>query len=857
MTKEQRTAALAWLTLNAEPGRTLKNSEQKKWEERLDRYIKSWQKEGAAPMGPLDLASLATIQAHVRIQYDQAKVRRHNAGRGVARQDTLDVQERRNRKYGLSLRALASSLPSPNKPDTLPSQDRDLKPTTPHPNNPTLYPSLDTEDDGVEPPPYPQPTEPQSWQDKPNQHGPVGPTVTSDVFGPPWSPDPRPLMNPLIRIDHATPHTPVLVHWDHPSTWTQGPDGTRLHAPERREERPHPTKSNRSPCRMIPGRAGPLGQEPLTDYYDKKPPRDQKTKTRPASPPGSPHRPAPKPEPRPSTSGQTRMEAARGPSRHPTYYPDTLTPIMADLLIRTDNTRSREKATQEDHLDPLEERCSSDEERRNDDTADTLEWNPGHLDLSGSFTGLRLPPQDLSASCPHLGRPGNDPEPFHLPPPPPFPHYHSAKKPEPMYPLIDSSHGPAVYTPWTHRDLKGLMDDLPPIKDGAGKWIRTFERKTTADRLTVGDVRAVLMQGAGPRTVRDVDAVAGTTRQPDNSPFDPFRPGWWDSLRDLYPTQNSGACMSGLTRKRGETAGEYLTRANDVWRDGFGTHPGANEATEAVFRTAIVNGLSPKTRESLDAVIGLGEMDRRTWEQAIVHHVTREVKKETEDDKEELELKRRLLRMDVKTATQNLNRDKKDNNKEQPSEIMALAENPQPTPYAPPQTNNPPQHQPQPNYPPQAHFYPNNPPQHQPQANHSSQAHFYPNNPPQHQPQAYHSSQAQFYPDTPSQKQYHPAPSQPWRPTHPRPTRNYDEYPQPSRGGSRGNARLHPTSNACFRCHQYGHWADRCPNRGPLAPQDARLNGYAGYGWPRPQNPGAPMYPAWTENDHRDGPRQY
>ena len=72
--------------------------------------------------------------------------------------------------------------------------------------------------------------------------------------------------------------------------------------------------------------------------------------------------------------------------------------------------------------------------------------------------------------------------------------------------------------------------------------------------------------------------------------------------------------MSGLTRKRGETAGEYLSRANELWRDGFGTHPGANEATEAMFRTAIVNGLSPKTREGLDSVIGLGEMERRRWE---------------------------------------------------------------------------------------------------------------------------------------------------------------------------------------------------------------------------------------------------
>ena len=83
-----------------------------------------------------------------------------------------------------------------------------------------------------------------------------------------------------------------------------------------------------------------------------------------------------------------------------------------------------------------------------------------------------------------------------------------------------------MYVPWTHRDLKGLVEDLPPIKQGAGKWIRNLEQLTTADRLTMGDIRAVLMRGEGPRAVNDVENVARTTREPDNAPFDPYRPIW-------------------------------------------------------------------------------------------------------------------------------------------------------------------------------------------------------------------------------------------------------------------------------------------------------------------------------------------
>ena len=52
-------------------------------------------------------------------------------------------------------------------------------------------------------------------------------------------------------------------------------------------------------------------------------------------------------------------------------------------------------------------------------------------------------------------------------------HHDQEMRPEPMYPLMDTPTARPMYVPWTHRDLKGLVDDLPPIKEGAGKWIRT------------------------------------------------------------------------------------------------------------------------------------------------------------------------------------------------------------------------------------------------------------------------------------------------------------------------------------------------------------------------------------------------
>ena len=227
-----------------------------------------------------------------------------------------------------------------------------------------------------------------------------------------------------------------------------------------------------------------------------------------------------------------------------------------------------------------------------------------------------------------------------------------------MYPLMDTPAGRTMYVPWSHRDLKGLVDDLPPVKEGAGKWIRTLEQLTATDRLTMEDARAVLMQGAGPRAVQDVENVARTTRQPDDPPFDPYCPVWWDALRGLFPAQNSAACMTGLKRKPGESAGEYLNRATEQWRDGFGTRPGASDAKEAMFRVAVVTGLSPKIRIALKTVIGLGRMSTLDWGEAITHHVNLEQDREEKDAKEDQDLKRRLLRMEVKKVTQEHNRDK-------------------------------------------------------------------------------------------------------------------------------------------------------------------------------------------------------
>ena len=148
----------------------MKGQDRKKWEDRCDVYIKTWQKEGVIRMGPLDQTGRAAIHAHIGSQYEQAKVRRDNAGTKAGRTDALEAQDRIKQKRILVLNALASCLP----PHTLkpapsarnpfladlatPARPNLIAPVYPTPAQPSLtaplYPSLPRADVQARPPPY-------------------------------------------------------------------------------------------------------------------------------------------------------------------------------------------------------------------------------------------------------------------------------------------------------------------------------------------------------------------------------------------------------------------------------------------------------------------------------------------------------------------------------------------------------------------------------------------------------------------------------------------------------------------------------------------------------------------------------
>ncbi|KAJ8360930.1 hypothetical protein SKAU_G00174550 [Synaphobranchus kaupii] len=84
--------------------------------------------------------------------------------------------------------------------------------------------------------------------------------------------------------------------------------------------------------------------------------------------------------------------------------------------------------------------------------------------------------------------------------------------------------------------MLGLVEHLPDIHEGAGKWIRALEEETMGKLLAVGDLKALLARLLGMARMEDVLMKSGlqaavNTPYLDGASFDQFRPAMWRTLR--------------------------------------------------------------------------------------------------------------------------------------------------------------------------------------------------------------------------------------------------------------------------------------------------------------------------------------
>ncbi|XP_037304811.2 uncharacterized protein LOC119194658 [Pungitius pungitius] len=219
-------------------------------------------------------------------------------------------------------------------------------------------------------------------------------------------------------------------------------------------------------------------------------------------------------------------------------------------------------------------------------------------------------------------------------------------------PLLVRNTGQTGYVPWGHRDLETLVASLPPLKRGANLWVRRMEELTANDRLSLGEVRALLVRAEGTAKLAQVEAMADTAHRADADSFNSHRGRFWQALRDIWPTKLDTSALIGMEKKAGEEMYLYLQRAEEGWHEHTGGRHDRDEGTTWLWRRRVQEGLPQPVQAALKEVVGLGDMEDAMWRAHLVHHDQRHWAKKASSEEEIRMLTLQLLRLQVAQANE-------------------------------------------------------------------------------------------------------------------------------------------------------------------------------------------------------------
>ncbi|XP_075937889.1 uncharacterized protein LOC142938526 [Anarhichas minor] len=237
-----------------------------------------------------------------------------------------------------------------------------------------------------------------------------------------------------------------------------------------------------------------------------------------------------------------------------------------------------------------------------------------------------------------------------------------------QYPLLVKSNGQAEFVPWGHRDMDALEKALPPLAGGANPWIRLFEKHTAADKLALGDIRAMIIRAEGTAQLTALEVRTGTTNRGDETSFDTFRGVFWRAMRSIWATKPNMNSLSGLKIKPEEETHQYLKRAEEEWHRATGGRHDSNEATTVVWRHTVQKGLPLPVQTALGGVVGLSNMEDAMWREHLTHYNQRHQTEETSGQEDLKRMTRQLLKLQIAEADREISR------KHQAKKQMVIAE---------------------------------------------------------------------------------------------------------------------------------------------------------------------------------------
>jgi len=225
--------------------------------------------------------------------------------------------------------------------------------------------------------------------------------------------------------------------------------------------------------------------------------------------------------------------------------------------------------------------------------------------------------------------------------------------------------GNLQYIPWAGRDLPNLIDDLPNIMDGAGRWIRQLEAGMMGKKMALGDLKALITKVLGMDKMIETLRAAGipeAAHDPDvdGAPMDQYRGEIWRALRNMYPNR------VGIKTLRGEPLGDeenpaaYVERQLTNWRVNTERNILEDPIMNSMFRAAVLDGLPAPVKAKLEEKVGLDSRNYLEFVDQVVHAVERYRKEEKNADKQIKEVQRKLAQAQLEELK------KKEKTKEEP-----------------------------------------------------------------------------------------------------------------------------------------------------------------------------------------------
>ncbi|XP_072328578.1 uncharacterized protein [Scyliorhinus torazame] len=208
--------------------------------------------------------------------------------------------------------------------------------------------------------------------------------------------------------------------------------------------------------------------------------------------------------------------------------------------------------------------------------------------------------------------------------------------------------GRLQYIPWSGQDLPSLINELPNILDGAGRWIGQLEAGMMGKRMALGDVKALLTKVLGMDQMAEVMRRAGIPMaaydpEVDGTLMDPYRQDIWQALRDTYPNRMDVKTLRGEPLGEEENAAVYVEKQLRRWRRDTERDILTDPLTNAMFRATILEGLPVPAKTRLEEVVGLDSKSYREFVDYVAHAVERHRKDEKNADKQLKEIQRKLL----------------------------------------------------------------------------------------------------------------------------------------------------------------------------------------------------------------------